>query len=882
MFIRLPLVLSVLCVPVCAATAAAQASRPTTVAVRTPAAPDIDGKLDEPQWQRAQPATGFTQRDPDDGALAVQETRVRVLFDDNAIYIGATLQDDGPIRFRLGRRDMTLPASDWFRVSFDTFHDRRNAVRFDVNPAGVRRDAVLNGNYLNGGYTGQDGELAWEPVWEARTVRTEAGWTAELRIPLGQLRYTPGEDEWGVQFERIDDSNQELDQHAYMPKAGVSGVSQFGTLTNLSSLPGGRRLEFLPFVLSEGRFEGSGRNALTASKSNDWQVGGDARYGITPNLTLTATANPDFGQVEVDPAVINLTAFETRLDEKRPFFTEGSNAFRFAPSSIGPFTAKELFYPRRIGRVPQLTLPFPVTGPLGPTDILSAAKVTGRTASGWTLGVLDGVTREMRGRYLDGDGIAREALVEPRTNYFVSRVSRDARDGQTVVGGLLTAVNRDYHDPAASSRLVGSSYTGGFDFNYEFAGRVWNFATYLVGSRQDGTADAIAASQRSSARFYQRPDARTFTFDPTRTSLSGSAGQFQLTKQSGEHWQLDGGYMFVTPGYEINDLGFQQRVDRRGAFGRLVYNERRPGRVLRNWNVITLPELVKNFDGDWLERNIRIQSTLQHLSFWSVELEGAYQAERMDDRLTRGGPVALRPAGWDYQIQINADPRRRINGNISMTRRGDSAGMRVDDVTASVDFRHATRWDLSLGPRFLHTRQPVQFVSSITDELAVNTFGRRHVFAPLDQTEASLVARFNYGFSPDLTLELYTQTLFSHGDYGVPKEFLAPREYAFATYGTDIGTVLHDGAAYVIDPDGAGDAAPFTVPDRTFSTRSFRANAVLRWEFRRGSTLYVVWQQERLNPELDDDYSIGNGFGRLFEGSARNVLAVKMTYWINP
>ena len=883
-----------------AALRATESVPPVAQAARTSVPPRLDGRLDEIEWQAATAISSFRQRDPKEGAPATHPTTVRILYDDQAIFVGARIANPETIMFRLGRRDLNLSSSDWFQISLDTFRDRRNAVRFAVNPGGVKRDATISGDYFGGGggFAGVDGELAWDAVWDVATSIDRDGWTAEFRIPFSQLRFAKpkpaaadgerGEDLgqgteqiWGVQFETINAGRQELAMFAFTPKSAMGGVAAFGNLEGLRLTASNKSLELIPYVLAQGRFDSTGRSPLSPERDYDFKAGLDARYRITSNLTLTAALNPDFGQVEVDPAVINLTAFETRLEEKRPFFIEGSGNFKIAPSLRSFYAARELLYTRRIGRAPHVKLPSEVSHVPITTDILAAAKLTGRTEAGWTVGVIDAFTDKMRGTYLDAVGARQNGVVEPGTNYLVGRVSREMRNGETAIGLMGTAVNRQLGDPLPAASLVKSAYTGALDLGHDFFDRVWNISGYLAGSEVAGTPAAITALQKSSSRYYQRPDAESLRLAPNATALSGTSGQFQIGKRTGAHWDGNLAYLFISPGYEINDVGFQQRVDRRGLSGRLTYTERTPGKFIRTATSSFYYAYFQNYDGDWLDKNLRLLTTVQTRQFWTFEIDTERTAERFDDRLTRGGPVARKPATWFVQGRIASDARKRTVGGLIVATRQEDSGSRTASVGATFDFQASKHWSLYLSPRLDSTRQEAQYVNTFSDARATGTYGKRHVFAPLKQTEASLETRLNYAFTANLTLELYAQPLVANGDYGAPKEFLQPRGFRFATYGRDVGTIRKSGSKYTVDPDGAGPAAAFVVDDLSFTSRSLRLNAVLRWEFRPGSTLYAVWQQERLNPLLMESFSVTRASTSVFDTQSRNVFALKVSYWFN-
>jgi hypothetical protein len=860
---------------------------PAAVAVRAAVAPQIDGRLDDEAWAAAPVIDAFVQRDPVEGAPASERTEVRIVYDDGAIYVGARLHDRRPVTSRLGRRDMVLGGSDWFRMSFDSYRDRRSAFRFDVNPAGVRRDAVLgplDGGFGGGGFAGPEGDLAWDAVWQAAARVDPGGWTVEVRIPLSQLRFAPAEEQlWGVQLERIIDRTQELALFSFTRKSEPGGIPAFGDLRGMRGVRPRRQLELVPYALSQGTFAPGGAPDLAGRRGMQWSAGVDVRYGITSNLTLTATVNPDFGQVEVDPAVINLSAFETRLEEKRPFFVEGASGYRFGGNVLGPGgNAATLLYSRRIGRDPQVTLPAEPLEVPRVTDILGAAKLSGKTSGGWSVGVLNAVTREEHGRYVDAQGVLGTAVVEPGTNYFVGRVNREMRHGRSAVGGMATSVTRDVSDPRAAAALRSDAYTAGVDFTHEWARGGWLVGGFLVGSHVRGSEAAIRATQRAATRYFQRPDSERLGVDAGLTSLAGYASTVQVRKPAGKHWTGDLWVGTISPGFEINDLGFLQRTDRTGTGGMIRYTERRPGRLLRTWSVNASQNFARNFDGDWIEKIVRTGGSVTLLNYWTVDLLGMYEPERFDDRLTRGGPLARRPAARIGRVVVGSDPRRSVIGNATYQVQDDRAGGTTRTVQATAAVRRSPQWNLSVGPRIQTVREDAQYVATVADPTMAATFGARYVFAPLKQTELSVVTRLNWTFTPDLSFELYAQPLVSNGEYGAVKEFAAPGSYRFAEYGRDVGTVTRTGRRYTVDPDGAGPAPAFTVADRSFTRRSLRGNAVLRWEYRPGSTVYMVWQQDRASAERMDVFETGRALGSILDAPASNVLVLKWTYWFNP
>ncbi|HKJ92116.1 MAG TPA: DUF5916 domain-containing protein, partial [Longimicrobiales bacterium] len=483
-------------------------SLPVVHAVRTTATIHIDGRLDEAAWAAATPYDHFTQIDPDEGRPASQRTVVRILYDDDALYVGTRLYDTGKVIGRLGRRDMDLGDSDWLGVMLDSYHDHRTAFGFDINPAGVRRDEVK---------VIETDDNSWDPVWDGATTVDDSGWTAEYRIPFSQLRFSSAEVQtWGIQLERVIGRRREYSVSTFIPKREQGGVPKYGHLVGLEGIRPGRRLELMPYSVLRGEYVDPGLNPYRSNAEQRLSAGLDLKYGVTSNMTVDATINPDFGQVEVDPAVINLGVYETYFQEKRPFFVEGSEIFDFGS---GPGGA--LFYTRRIGRTPQIAPPTAMADVPAATTILGAAKLSGKTPSGWSVGAVEALTQREVARYRDTGGHDLEMTAEPLTNYLVTRVRRDLRGGASAVGAMFTAVGRSMSEPAAEAQLRSGAYAGGIDFRHEWANRRWALRGSVAGSYILGSRQAITLVQRQSNHYFQRPDATHLAVDTSATSLGG-------------------------------------------------------------------------------------------------------------------------------------------------------------------------------------------------------------------------------------------------------------------------------------------------------------------------------------------------------------------------
>jgi uncharacterized protein DUF5916/cellulose/xylan binding protein with CBM9 domain len=839
----------------------------------------VDGHLDEAVWGSAAPATAFTQLDPQEGQPASERTEVRVLVGDGAIFIGARLFDREPakIRSQLARRDDPAD-SDLFEVFIDSYHDHLTAFTFRVTPAGAIRDAVL-------GAGGAVSDASWDPVWEAVTSVDDLGWSAEMRIPLSQLRYTRGADPtWGIQFSRFIYRKQESSFFSFTPKREAAGIDRYGHLVGLGTLPAPRRIELLPYARSRGEYRRvAAGNPFRDGRDFFGGAGLDLKYGLTSNLTLDATINPDFGQVELDPAVVNLTASETFFAERRPFFVEGTDTFRFAQTrAFNRYTTPTFFYSRRIGRAPQGTAPPGARFVDVPdeTTIASAAKLTGRTRDGWTIGILDAVTSPEHARFLDSSAARRTATIEPRSNYFVGRARRELRDGNTTVGGLLMDASRDLGEPALAALLRSHAAIGGADFVHTWARRLWSIDGSVLVSHVAGSAAAIAGTQRSSVRYFNRPDIRTVSYDPTRTSLDGYATHLTLARNTGVHWYGSVSYQDVSPAFEVNDLGFQTRADARAVSTALFYKEDKPGRRVRRWSTELVTNQTWNHDQSLISNSYGVLGDLQFTNFWSLATRVDVRPDTLDDRLTRGGPLAVFPAGGSETATVTSDSRRRNLVRVSFTHAWNNRGGWAAVWSGSVSLRPKPALQVRVEPSIQLGHALAQYVTSVADATASTTFGRRYVFATISQTLVSLDSRVDWTFTPRLSLQMYVQPLAASGDYFDFKQLARPRRYAFDVFGRDAGTIDGVPAGYVIDPDGDGPAQPFRLANPDFTLRSLRGNAVLRWEYRPGSTLFFVWQQRRSDTQPFGTFVVGRDFGALLETRPENVFVVKLTYWI--
>ncbi len=870
-------------------TAHAQQTRPSVAATRTASPIRVDGKLDEPAWRGTPAATGFTQQEPDEGVAATQRTEVRFLFDDAALYVGASMYDsDGAagIVSRTFRRDGDFEC-DVLQIVFDTFHDHLGRTTFIVNPAGVKGDQL--------GLGGANPDESWDPVWDAVTTVDSLGWTAELRIPLSQLRFPHQPlQTWGLQIWRGLHRRNEFSMWSYYPANESGGPAFFGHLEGMSIEASPAGGEILPYVVTSDERLGTADPASPFYRRDDWsaRLGADFKYLLTSNLTLTGTLNPDFGQVEVDPAVVNLTAFETYFDEKRPFFVEGGGYFQFGGlwcffcdgSGLG------LFYSRRIGRAPQGAALAREAGDFarvpGNATILGAAKVTGRTASGWSVGALNAVTSRERARVAAPDGSRFDAEVEPFTNYFVGRVAKDYRGGNLQVRAMATSVARDIGSPELAAQITRHAEAGGLDAEWWFGQRRYRWAMTLAASQVAGDSSAILRLQRSSAHYFQRPDRDqgtnglfTEAYDPSLTAMRGWGFESRLSREAGDWlWEVNAGAR--SPGFETNDLAFLRRADYVWMNANVMRRRTTPAWLFRRYTLIAGGQQQFNFDGDPVSRAMRAHASVTFRNYWTFSTFAQYMPSILDDQLTRGGPVVPYPARTGWQAQVSTDSRKTLSGRLGVYLGSNAEGAHDRHVDAEITLRPAPNVNLVVGPMLDHWESTVQYVTVVEDSTATAFSGVRYVFADLTKRTLGMNVRLGVALTPTLTVDLYMQPLIVSADYARFKEFGRPREMTKRVYGTDAGTIASAEGQYVVDPDGTGSAPAFSFDDPDFNFRSLRGNAVLRWEFRPGSTFYFAWTHSRSDQAPTGTLDVRRDIDALVHAPADDVFLVKLSYWI--
>ena len=845
----------------------------------------VDGRLAEPVWRDGDVASAFVQREPVEGAPASERTEVTVLYDDEALYVGARMhsRDARRVRALITRRDRE-GSSEQIIVSMDTFRDRRTAYTFSVTPAGVRIDYYHPSD-------AEDHDHSFDPVWEAATTIDSLGWTAELRIPFSQLRFTAGREQlWGINLVRTIPAANEVAHWILVPRNATGWASRFGDLVGIEGVRPSRRAELLPYVASDARLRpvDDPRNPFAAHRRAGFRAGTDLKMGLGPGLTLDATFNPDFGQVEADPAVVNLSAFETFFDERRPFFIEGAQLFQ--PAGPG------WFYSRRIGAAPRVSPEADYVEELTRTTILGAAKITGRLSSGLSVAVLAALTDRAYARFADTAHVGTDGgspvavperrgrvVVAPRTGYGVVRLQQQFGANASTAGVILTGLRRDLSaGEFAASVLARDAYTGAADWRLRWKQGEYDWSGFAGFSHVAGDTAALSAIQQSSRHYFQRPDAGHVRLDPFRTSLSGFTAGTGVSKLAGS-WRWDVDVSTESPGFELNDIGRLTAADDIEAFGRLWYREARPGRLLHSWSAGTVSSTAHNYSGVRNSTYAELWGEVTLRNFWEIYGEMWTQPRALDDFLTRGGPLMETPRRWGGSLSLENSGGEKTQWELDLGFDRDELGGYSRGIEASLTVRPGTRWELSAEPRYTARSGSRQYVATLDrGGGATATFGRRYIFASIDRSELAVRARVNYAVTPDLTVESYGEPFVASGRYYRFGELATPRSRLLRSYGSDgTGLVRGPGGSLVVtDTLPSGFVDQFGLANRDFHLLSFRSNVVLRWEWRLGSTLYVVWQQDRQD---DDDAARPVGPRRLWHAMTSrggNLFAIKLTYWL--
>jgi len=833
----------------------------------------IDGKLDEPAWTKATWQDDFTQYEPSEGKNPGQKTDFAVLLDENYIYVGFKCWDNHPdsIVQRLTRRDEM--DGDFVAVQFDSYFDKRTAFSFMANAAGIKNDFIISND-------GENEDNTWDPIWVVKTSRDDKGWYAEMKIPLTQLRFEGNtEQTWGLQVGRSLFRKQEVSLWQASSKKTSGWVSQYGELKGLKNLKSRKVADIMPYAVARtDHYEKEPGNPFKESgKKNQLEVGLDGKLGLTNNLTLDFTINPDFGQVEADPSQVNLSSFETFFQEKRPFFIEGKNILSFPLMfGDGDLASENLFYSRRIGRRPHYDPELKdgeyINAPEF-TSILGAAKITGKTKTGWSLGLLESLTAD---EFADiSNDHQRREMIEPFTNYSIGRVQKDFNKGNTLLGGIFTSVNRNLGEEQLNY-LHKSAFTGGFDFVHKWHNKDWEFGFSTYFSRVEGSAEAITNTQKSWIHGFQRPDASYLKLDTTRTSLSGQGGKVVFSKNGGK-LKFMAATAWKSPGLELNDVGYMRQADNILEVIWVGYRIYEPFSIFRNMNMNFNQWTEWNFGGELTGPGGNVNGHTQLKNFWNLNLGANWNGEGLSATDLRGGPALKTSGSKNIWFAFGSNDQKRLTGEAQIMLLGgnEKNSKQMFDFGISLGYRPSKSLKITLSPNFNSNNDELQYVTQ-QDYLNKTDY----IFARIHQKTLSASLRINYIITPNLSIQYWGQPFLASGKY---TEFKRITDSRASNY-TDRFSLLSNAELTYVNPeeqyrvsDQAGSQL-YTFDQPDFNVKEFLSNMVVRWEYLPGSTIYLVWSQTRNQSVSDGNFNLHNDITTLFDDKPYNVFLLKMSF----
>ena len=839
----------------------------TTFEIDVAAAPVIDGNLDESIWESAEWATNFIEVSPDENTDPSDQTKFKILYDQKNLYIALKALDSEPetITNRLSRRDGFV--GDRINVLIDSYHDLRTGFLFTVTAAGVRGDEFITDN-------GDNIDASWNPIWSNKALINDEGWTAEMKIPLSQLRFSNDPNQvWGLNIVRNYFKNNELSAWNRIPIGAAGWVSEAGKLKGLKNIRPQKQIEIQPFVVTKlNRYEAEAGNPYADGSDFNLNAGLDAKIGITNDLTLDVTINPDFGQVEADPAAINLDGFEIFNRDQRPFFVENNNIFdyRFADNR------NNLFFSRRIGRSPQVypeTTDEAFVNQPQNTTILGAAKFSGKTKNGWSIGVLESMTSK-EFTEISANGNTSKSLAEPFTNYFVGRVQKDFNKKNTFFGGMFTATNRSL--TPAVSELRKSAYSGGVDFKHQWKNRAYFMEANIVMSHVQGSKEAIKLTQENLTHLFNRVDASHLEVDPTRTSLTGTGGRFGIGKVGGQHWNYNAGFKWVSPELELNDIGFLRNADEMIQYANLSYRSIKPTGIFRDFNVRFNQFSAFDFEGNYNRIQYQLNGSASFLNNWEIDFGLAHKPRIFSNSILRGGP-RWRFSQENFQfLFVGSDRRKKFFGSIGLIHsQAKENNFSLLTFESELNYQPTNALNISLSPEYSISKNQTQYVT----QSDYNNSASRYVLGTIDNHTLMASVRLDYTINPNLSIQYYGQPFISRGRYKDFKYVTNPvaerLSDRFRLY--DSNQINLSGNDFQVDEnrDGVMDYS-FSNPD--FSFVQFNSNLVLRWEYIPGSELFLVWSQG-----ITSSVASSNG---LFEGietgileeRPQNIFLIKATY----
>ena len=847
---------------------------------RVTKAPIIDGNITDETWNTVPWDTDFTQLSPTEGNKPTQKTKIKIIYDEKNLYLAVRCYDSEPDKIvkRLSRRDGNV--GDWIEINLDSYRDLRTAFAFTVTAAGVKGEEFASLN-------GKSWDKSYNPIWFVKTKIDVEGWTAEFKIPFTQIRFTDKEEQiWGMQIQRMDFRLNERTLWQRMPRTVAGWISNMGELHGIKNIKPQKQIEIQPYAVGQTEtFEKEIGNPFATGKRSSANFGLDGKIGITNNLTLDFTVNPDFGQVEADPSVIVLDGFQIFQQEQRPFFVENKNIFDYQVTEAqagGPFTRDNVFYSRRIGRSPQGATTAG-TGEFvkrpGNTSIIGAAKFSGKTKSGLSIGILEAITQEEFAE-IDNNGTRREEVIEPLTNYFLTRLQKEYNDSNTLIGGIFTASNRNLTDTNITD-IHNAAYTGGVDFKHQWNNRTWFAAGNLVMSKVLGSKEAIYNTQTSLRHNFQRVDATHVTLDPNRTSLTGTGGNIKFGKSGGGKFLFESGVTWRSPELEMNDMGFQRNADDITHYNWMAYKSLKPFSIFRSLQVNYNHYVSWNFEGKHTYLGFSNNANATFNNQWGMGYGMHYAVVDYTDSALRGGPMLRLPKSFEASWYLQSDKRKKFQFKIDLRQKtGESNSFTNKSASLSLSYVPINSFNISLSGSISSNNQELQYVSIKYSGNGNNSLPR-YVNANLDQDTFNLSLRLNYTITPELTIQYYGSPFISRGRYTnfkyITNSLASKFTDRFQQYNNNQITYNSASDSYLVD-ENVDATTDYSISNPDFSFIQFQSNLVARWEYIPGSEIFLVWSQgltrngnpmDKLLPSLNDN---------IFGQTAHNIFLIKATY----
>jgi len=831
------------------------------------AKPVIDGTLDDECWKSGTWAGDYTQFVPKEGAKPTYPTEFNIQYDDKFLYIAFRAFDGEPEKMQIlaGVRDQFV--GDMMGVTFDSYRDYRTGFEFSLTSWGQKVDLIL--------FNPVNWDFNWNAVWKGKTGVEDSAWIAEMEIPLSQLRYSNKDEQvWGLHTWRWISRLQEESNFEKQSLTGPGIIYNFGELHGIKGLKKSRRLEILPYTLGDFRtMKRDPGNPFTGT-GKDWggNMGLTAKIGISSNFTVDLTVNPDFGQVESDPSVINLTAFETFYQEKRPFFLERLTIFDYK------FDDQSLFYSRRIGHSPALKVePTDSTYVNSPdaTTILSAVKFSGTTSKGLSVGLIQSVTASEYSRLSDSDGNISTRNVEPLTNYMVARVQKGYNAGTTVVGGMLTSTNRFIKDKSLEF-LSSDALTGGLDILHHWKDKEFYIDARLIGSYVDGSREAITALQESSARYFQRPGAGYLRYDTTATSLSGYGGKFRIGKGSKGLWRYSTGATWLSPGLELNDLGYMKTADEINQENELSYFVNQPVSIFRTYKVSLEQFNTWNFEAKYLGSGCHLAFTAEFINQWSLETNLIYKSQSYDTKILRGGFDMKIPYSVMTFGEMNTDQSKKFSAGMEYSY--EFSGNKSSEtymIEPSVSVRPLNKLRFRVSANYEDNRNELQYVARRTYATE-----NKYILGTISQKTLGLVFRVDLNLSPEFSVQYYGSPYISRGRYKDLKRIINPEANNYAERFAVYENVDLANGKYFFDENNDLNS-DYSINNPDFNFHQFRSNFVAKWEYRLGSTVYFVWSSEKTGRTSSSMASLSESYKELREVFPNNIFLIKLNYWFS-